>query len=107
MLRGWGCKVKTARSLNDAKKVTQPPEIVPDILVVDYHLDDDGNGLDAARTLRWMLNGSLPAVLVTADRSPEVRERAESLGIAVLHKPVKPAALRAVLTRMSRLQAAE
>ena len=107
LLRGWGCKVKTARSLNDAKKVTQPPEIVPDILVVDYHLDDDGNGLDAARTLRWMLNGSLPAVLVTADRSPEVRERAESLGIAVLHKPVKPAALRAVLTRMSRLQAAE
>ena len=39
---------------------------------------------------------SVPAILITADRSPELKERALKAGIRVLHKPLKPAALRAL-----------
>jgi CheY-like chemotaxis protein len=51
----------------------------------------------------------LPAALITADRSPEVREAAHAAGIAVLNKPLKPAALRAVMSQWAsrRLAAAE
>ena len=46
---------------------------------------------------------------ITADRSPAVREQARAAGIQLLHKPVKPAALRALLAqwRVLRVVAAE
>jgi hypothetical protein len=51
----------------------------------------------------------LPAILITADRSPDVRELARNEGVQVLHKPLKPAALRALMAqwRVMRVAAAE
>ena len=51
-------------------------------------------------------NAELPAILITADRSPRVREEARSCGIHVLYKPVKPAALRALLAQCQVQQVA-
>jgi hypothetical protein len=39
----------------------------------------------------------VPAALVTADRDPTLRLRARAQQVELLHKPVKPAALRALL----------
>jgi CheY-like chemotaxis protein len=60
------------------------------------------------RTLRARY-GDLPAILITADRSPEVRDQARTAGIHLLHKPVKPASLRALMSRWraQRIAAAE
>ena len=44
-----------------------------------------------------------PAILVTADRSTEVRAAAELIDVPVINKPVKPAALRSLITRMRRM----
>ena len=80
----------------------------PDGLLVDYHLDD-GNGITAIKELRRRFGADLTAILITADRSPHVREDARANDIQLLNKPVKPAALRALLTqwRMHRVVAAE
>ncbi len=40
----------------------------------------------------------IPAILLTADRSKEVRQRAEDENVTVLHKPLRPAALRSLLS---------
>ena len=77
----------------------------PDVLLVDYHLDK-GDGIDAAKQLRWKLGGSLPAVLVTADRSKRVRDTARATEMEVLNKPVRPAALRALLAACRATRAA-
>ena len=45
----------------------------------------------------------LPAVLVTADRSGEIKKQAENAGVPILNKPVKPAALRALLSQINRV----
>jgi CheY-like chemotaxis protein len=80
---------------------------VPDLMLVDYHLDE-GDGLAAITEIRWKLGDDIPAILVTADRSAELRERALKAGIRVLNKPVKPAALRASLAQWNvRRPAAE
>ena len=51
---------------------------------------------------------AIPAILVTADRSEDVRLRAAAADILVLRKPVRPAALRALLgDRRVRRDAAE
>ena len=77
-------------------------------LLVDYHLDR-GNGLGAIREIRHRFGDQIPAILITADRSPHVRMAAAQDDVAVLNKPLKPASLRALLGqwRTRQLVAAE
>jgi Na+/proline symporter/signal transduction histidine kinase len=77
-------------------------------LLVDYHLDR-GNGVAAIRDIRRRFGDNIPAILITADRSPHVRAAAREENIAVLNKPVKPASLRALLGqwRTQQMVAAE
>jgi len=77
-------------------------------LLVDYHLDR-GNGIAAIREIRRRFGEAIPAILITADRSPHVRAAAREENIAVLNKPVKPASLRALLGqwRIQQMVAAE
>ncbi len=46
-------------------------------------------------------------MLLTADRSPDVRDAAAAQRVQVLNKPLKPASLRALLTQWRGRQAAE
>jgi len=97
LLSSWGCRVFKAADLNTAQALLIEAKVRPSCLLVDYHLDSS-NGVDAIVELRWRL-GDLPAILITADRSPEVGEMARQRSIQVLNKPVKPAALRALLAQ--------
>ncbi len=100
LLEGWGCDVLTAENGKQAMKQLRRRSDGPDLLLVDYHLDD-GNGLSAIADIRWKYGPDLPAILITADRSPEVRDAAAAAGVRVLHKPLKPAALRALMSQLS------
>ncbi len=108
LLRGWGCEVIKAPDLNLALAAIAESPTMPNGLLVDYHLDE-GNGIDAIVLLRRQYGADLPAILITADRSPAVREAARAQAIQVLNKPLKPAALRAMLAqwRVMRVAAAE
>ena len=107
LLHGWGCAVMTASDLTGALAAIAERAAAPNGLLIDYHLDH-GTGLEAIFALRRVC-GEVPAILITADRSPAVREQARAAGIQLLHKPVKPAALRALLAqwRVQQVAAAE
>ncbi|WP_299560577.1 NahK/ErcS family hybrid sensor histidine kinase/response regulator [Enterovirga sp.] len=106
LLSGWGCEVLTAASLEDALQVIETASSAPEVVIADFHLDES-DGAQVIAALRQRLRPDLPALLVTADRSPDLAEQARRDGIAVLNKPVKPAALRAFLgqVRASRIAA--
>jgi signal transduction histidine kinase len=108
LLSGWGCRVLKAPDLETAIAAIATTKIAPNGLLVDYHLDE-GNGIQVIRELRRRYGADLPAILVTADRSPHVRAEARAHDVQVLTKPVKPAALRALLAqfRVQRVAAAE
>jgi CheY-like chemotaxis protein/anti-sigma regulatory factor (Ser/Thr protein kinase) len=108
LLGGWGCLVLKAADLAQALSTITAADVEPTCLLVDYHLDQ-GNGIEAIAELRRRFGEDLPSILITADRSPQVRAEAQARGIHVLNKPVKPAALRALLgqMQMQRLAAAE
>jgi Na+/proline symporter/signal transduction histidine kinase len=108
LLGGWGCHVLKALDLDAAIAAIAAGAPTPHALLVDYHLDR-GSGIEAIGELHRRLGSELPAILITADRSPQVRENALAAGIQVLHKPLKPAALRALLAqcRVRRVAAAE
>ncbi|MEX6508364.1 NahK/ErcS family hybrid sensor histidine kinase/response regulator [Jiella sp. M17.18] len=108
LLEGWGCSVAAFASASEALDVLEQAERAPDVALVDYHLDGGTSGLDAVTALRARLGRDLPAILVTADRSPAVREAAAALGVQVLAKPLKPASLRAAMSaRVPQPEAAE
>jgi Na+/proline symporter/signal transduction histidine kinase/CheY-like chemotaxis protein len=108
LLSGWGCQVLKAPDLAAALAAAAERKLAPDALLVDYHLDD-GNGIEAIAALRGRFGADLAGILITADRSPGVREEARANAIQVLNKPIKPAALRALLAqcRVQRVAAAE
>jgi signal transduction histidine kinase len=100
LLTGWGCDVRSARSLRDIDRDGVLLGWLPDLVLMDYHLDQT-SGLDAVEWLKHNVGGHLPAALVTADRGPQVRQLAEERGIPVVTKPVKPAALRAIISGLA------
>ena len=108
LLGGWGCHVLKAADLKAALATVGDARTPPTGVLVDYHLDS-GNGIEAIAALRWRFGAELPAILITADRSPAVREEARARDIQVLPKPLKPAALRALMAqwRVTRMAAAE
>ena len=108
VLTGWGCRVIKAADLAAATASIDEASFTPRALLIDYHLDE-GNGIEAITALRKRYGTDLTAILITADRSPDVREEARAHGVQVLNKPVKPAALRALITqvRIKRAVAAE
>ena len=60
LLRGWGCEVLKAPDLETALAVIEESPLMPNGLLVDYHLDH-GNGVEAIIELRRS-HGDLPAI---------------------------------------------
>ena len=103
LVSGWGCTVGQLTSLAGIEAIVAAREPPPEVIVADFHLGD-GNGVEAIVRLRQLYQAEIPALLLTADRTPEVRAEAERYDIAVQHKPVRPAALRAYLTQVAGIK---
>jgi Na+/proline symporter/signal transduction histidine kinase/CheY-like chemotaxis protein len=95
LLSAWGCNVVTALNSDTALTLQTTS---PDAVIADYHLDNE-DGIEVISKLRRHYGRHIPAVLATADRSAEMRQRAHSSEIVVLNKPLKPAALRSLLAQ--------
>jgi Na+/proline symporter/signal transduction histidine kinase len=96
LLTAWDAEVIAASDLEAAIAAIEVAGTPVTGLLVDYHLDR-GNGVAAIRDIRRRFGDNIPAILITADRSPHVRAAAREETIAVLNKPVKPASLRALI----------
>jgi signal transduction histidine kinase/CheY-like chemotaxis protein len=100
LLEGWGCRVLTATGSEPVVDALCSHADAPDIVVADYHLADGKNGLNAIGDIRRLCGQDIPAVVITADRSPEVIHTVREHGYPLLRKPLKPAKLRALLTHL-------
>ena len=100
LLGNWQCTVLIAQGSEAALGVMAGEGgAVPDIILADYHLES-GTGLDCIAAIRAKAGAKIPAILITADRSPDVEQQARALDLQLLRKPVKPAALRALMARL-------
>ncbi|TAJ40548.1 MAG: response regulator [Reyranella sp.] len=97
LLGGWGCRVAIAATRVEALEQVARAGRLPDLVLADLHLDEGPDGLEVVETLRRAWGHAVPAALVTADRDPTLRLRARARNVELLHKPVKPASLRALL----------
>jgi signal transduction histidine kinase len=95
LMRDWSYSVETATNAAEAKRVARSSAF--DALVLDYHLDGS-TGLELLRDLRALGQRS-PAILISADHAAELKNAARQAGCELLHKPIRPLALRSVLRR--------
>ena len=107
LLNGWGCRVLLAGSREQALEVARAAEETPHIILADYHLDED-TGVETVAAVRAATGVKIPAVIISADHSVEVQRDIRRRGFIHLRKPLKAAALRAILMQsMLRRAAAE
>ncbi|AKM10711.1 hybrid sensor histidine kinase/response regulator [Croceicoccus naphthovorans] len=104
LLENWGLEVVTGSGPDDPG-VRQSVRKGTGLLIADYHLDDGLTGDLAIADLRAAHSeagheSELPAVVITADRTDEVKQALTAKELPVLTKPVKPAQLRALLRKL-------
>jgi signal transduction histidine kinase len=100
LLSNWGCETVAVRDRESAIGWAMKSGAVPDLLLVDYHLDRGISGLDLAEEMQSLWGIRVPSIVITADHTQDAHTAAIVHGCQVLRKPVKPAALRAVMNSM-------
>jgi CheY-like chemotaxis protein len=96
----WQIDLVTAHSADEAGQWLDSIGRVPDVIVSDYRLPDDTDGIDVITALRQKYGHDIPSILVTGDTAPETIRRISQAGFPLLHKPLRPAKLRALLTHL-------
>lgn len=99
LLTGWGMRVLMAHSLQQALEILEQG-IQPELLISDYNLGQGSNGLQAIEQLRARCGPKLVVCLISGD--PTSSEAAQAAGLSFLSKPVRPARLRSLLSRLMR-----
>lgn len=96
LLEGWGCRVSVAADLSGAlNSIGQKG--APCLIIADFQLDDGQNGLQVIDAIHQQLSVRLPAIVITANNTEDVRRMTEEKGCLFMAKPVKPAKLRALM----------
>jgi PAS domain S-box-containing protein len=100
LLGEWGCNVVVMRDRKSAFACTGNGAGAPDLMLIDYHLDGEVSGISIAQELRTAWRVDVPGIVITADHTQHAKHAAAMHGFQVLPKPIKPAALRALMNRM-------
>jgi two-component system, sensor histidine kinase len=97
LLRGWGAAIVSFDSVAATAAWAQQADLPrPDLLIVDYRLENGSNGVDAINALRARF-GPLPAIVVTGSTMSTLDREAQEKDFHLLIKPVVPNKLRAMI----------
>ncbi|VVP80951.1 Sensor histidine kinase RcsC [Pseudomonas fluorescens] len=100
LLEGWGCRVVTALSEEDLARQVDNYHAEADLLIADYHLDNDQNGVDAVARINARRASPIPAMMITANYSNELKQQIRELGHTLMHKPVRPMKLKTAMSHL-------
>ena len=100
ILRSWGCKVVSADSEEAAVAGIAAAEQRPDLIIADYRLGGGKTGIEAIERLRDGLSPIVPVFLISGDTAPERLRDAAEKRYPLLHKPVAPMRLRAMVNHL-------
>jgi CheY-like chemotaxis protein/anti-sigma regulatory factor (Ser/Thr protein kinase) len=100
LLERWGCDVVTTSTPEEAEAELVSGAGTPDMLIVDYRLRRHASGIETIGRLQQVAANRIPALVITGDTAPDRLREAQESGYPLLHKPVKPAQLRAVMRQL-------
>jgi signal transduction histidine kinase len=100
LLKGWGAEIAAFDSVAESVQWAQacdPAVTKPDLLIVDYRLEEGRTGVDAIHLLRERFGAAVPAILVTGSTMTGHDKEAQAHDFHLLIKPVVPNKLRAMI----------
>ncbi|WP_339765523.1 hybrid sensor histidine kinase/response regulator [uncultured Hoeflea sp.] len=101
LLSLWGCQVLASGSAEEIMTILGQTDQSPTLLIVDWKLGYDADGLNLIESLRQEVNEETPAILMSATVFPsEMIDEHDT--IRFLSKPVEPQVIRQILHSVAR-----
>jgi CheY-like chemotaxis protein len=100
LLQSWGCIVCAVGTANQAYEAVEQG-FQADVLISDFRLGGDSNGLDVISRLRTLAGKPVPACVVSGDTDADLMQAARAASLTLLHKPVRPAKLRSLVRHLA------
>ena len=100
LLESWGCTVSLADGQQQALALAAQNG-APDVIVSDYRLRGDENGIAAIAAIRAAAGHHIAACLMSGDTDQTLIAEARDSALTLLHKPVRPAKLRSLLRSLT------
>lgn len=94
LLQEWHANTLAALSLNDAIQKIKATGFIPEVIICDYRLEDNINGIDVINALRKYYKKEVPAFLISGDTDQELRTSITQQGYFILQKPTKAGQLK-------------
>jgi CheY-like chemotaxis protein len=93
-LQEWGCEVLAVKDEQNLLTSLAKQDFIPSIIISDYHLDNDQNGVDPIQKALSKQAWQVPCIICSADPSEQVREHTSSAQFYFMRKPIKALALK-------------
>ncbi len=100
LLESWKCDVKIASTLKETIARLNDTNWIPELILADQNLDEGDLGTQAIQAARKYLAKDIPALIISADPTKEMAVDVKNMGMELMHKPVKPAQLRALMSHI-------
>jgi two-component system, chemotaxis family, CheB/CheR fusion protein len=100
LLDAEGHRTSVAADGRTALKLAAQATTRPDLVIADYNLPRDANGLDIIESLQRELQRELPAIILTGDISTETLRQIARHGCIHLNKPVKAQELTRLIRQL-------
>ena len=105
LLSAWGLEYAAAANAEALIADLRSAGLQPDVILSDYRLRGGHTGIEAIAAVRAAFGSAIPAALLTGDTGPEAMQAISASGLPLLHKPLKPAKLRALISHLLQPQA--
>ena len=102
-LKEWGCIVIAVKDENSLAAALAERNFKPRLIISDYHLDDDQNGVDLVKRTLNTYNWQAPCIICSADPSEQVREHTSNANFSFMRKPIKSLALKKLMRQLLSL----
>jgi two-component system, sensor histidine kinase len=100
VLKSWGATLAAFSSVSAClawARSTDTAQAQPDLLIVDFRLEDGHTGVEVINALRAHFKQKIPAIVVTGSTMTGHEQEAQDLDFHLLIKPVVPNKLRAMI----------
>lgn len=98
----WNCRARVFSSPLEARSEISDKKCLPDLIITDYRLNEQTNGIEVIAQLRQLLEHDVPAIIISGDTDPLLLEKIQNEDFYLLHKPVNIAKLRKVIASLLR-----
>ncbi|WP_298261759.1 PAS-domain containing protein [uncultured Litoreibacter sp.] len=99
MIEGLGASVIHAATAEDARDLLAEIELVPDAMLLDYHLGTGQTGIEFYAEMS-KTHAQVPTAIVSANRSKDLKDACRRMSLCLLEKPINPDRLRSFLSQV-------